>query len=111
MTELPEIAQPAQGAEQPRVIALMQADARLVENVKHTGQTGADLGGEPDALRFAAGKRAAFAIESEIAEADFDEKSQPRLNLAHDFRDNLSLLRRQLEIADVIAPRPRSSAR
>ena len=33
-----EIAQPTQRAEQPLVVALMQADARLVEHVENAGQ-------------------------------------------------------------------------
>jgi hypothetical protein len=36
------------------VVALMQTDARLIENIKDSSQAGADLGGEPDPLRFAA---------------------------------------------------------
>ncbi len=89
---IPEIAQPAQGADEPRVVALMQPDARLVEHIEHAGQAGADLRREPDALRFAAGKRAALAIEREIIEPDFEEKFEPRRNLVHDFGDNRPLL-------------------
>ncbi len=80
---IPEIAQPAKRVEEPRVVALMQADARFIEHVKNTGQTRADLRREPDALRFAAGKRAALAIQREIIEPDLDEKLQPRIDLAH----------------------------
>ena len=87
---IPEIAQPAQRAEQPRVVALMQADARFVQHVKNAGQPGTDLRRQPDSLRFAAGKRAALAIEREIAEADLDEKLQARLNLANHFGDDRS---------------------
>jgi hypothetical protein len=41
------------------VVALVQADRRLVEHVEHADQAGADLGGQPDALRLAAGQRGA----------------------------------------------------
>ncbi len=51
-----EVAQPAQRLEQPRVVALVQADRRLVEHVEHAGEAGADLRGEPDALALAAGQ-------------------------------------------------------
>ena len=60
---IPEIAEPAKRCEQPRVVALMQPDAWFVENIKNTGQSGTDLRCEPNPLRFAAGKRAALAIE------------------------------------------------
>ena len=49
-----EVAQALQGFEQPRVVALVQADRRLVEHVEHAGQAGADLRGEADALALAA---------------------------------------------------------
>src|SRR3546814_13017033 len=38
-----EIAQPEQRLQQALVVALVQADARLVEHVHHADQTGADL--------------------------------------------------------------------
>ena len=53
-----EIAQPPQGFEQLGIVALMQADRRLVEHIEHAGETGADLRGEPDALALAARERA-----------------------------------------------------
>ena len=71
---IPEIAQPAQRADEPVVVALMQADARLIEHVEDAGEPGADLRREPNALRFAAGERAALAIEREIAEPDLEEE-------------------------------------
>ena len=52
-----QVAEPAQRAEQPLVVALVQPDARLVQDVEHADQPGADLGGEPDALGLAAGER------------------------------------------------------
>jgi len=52
-----------QRIEQAIVVALMQADRRLVENVHHADQAGADLTGETNALRFAAGQRFCAAIK------------------------------------------------
>ena len=49
-----QITQPLEGGQQAVVIALMQADARFIEHVEHPGQTGADLRGQTNALRFAA---------------------------------------------------------
>ena len=95
-----QVAQPAQSGEEARVIALVQADARLVENVEHAGQAGADLRGEPDALRLAARKRAAFAIEREIPEADFEEELQARFDFAQDLAHDLALLFGQNDSTD-----------
>ena len=62
----------------------MQADARLVENIKHADQARADLGRQPNALRFAAAQRAALAIEREITQADIFQKPEPRANFLDD---------------------------
>ena len=41
-------------AQQAVVVALVQADARLVQDVEHAHQARADLRGQADALRLAA---------------------------------------------------------
>ena len=79
----------------------MQSDAWFIEDVKNTRETRADLGRQSNALRFAARKRAAFAIERQITESDLDEKLQARLNFPNDFGHDSSLLRGQIQIVDV----------
>ncbi len=80
-----EIAQIDQRVEQPLVVALMQTDRGLIENVHDADQSRADLAREPDALRLAAGQRIGAAIQGEIAEAHVAQKSQP----IADFLDDL----------------------
>ncbi|OPY59890.1 MAG: hypothetical protein A4E57_04636 [Syntrophorhabdaceae bacterium PtaU1.Bin034] len=41
-----------QSGKKPFVVPLVKADARLIEHVEHPGKTRADLGREPDPLRF-----------------------------------------------------------
>ena len=82
----------------------MQADARLVEHVKNAGQARADLGREPDALRLAAGKRAALAVEREIIEPDFDEE------IAAATRSRAPPRRRSLRCCSVSSSRPMNRA-
>src|SRR5690606_2371052 len=53
-----EITQALQRSEQTLVVALVQADGRFIEHVKHAGKAGADLGSETDALAFSAGQSA-----------------------------------------------------
>ena len=72
-----EVAQPPQRFEQPRVVALVQADRGLVQHVEHAGEARADLRGEADALALAAGEGAGAAGEREIVEADVDQELQP----------------------------------
>ena len=65
-----EVAQLFERGEQARVVALVQTDRRLVEDVEHADQSRSDLRREPDALRLAAGERFRRATEREIVEAD-----------------------------------------
>ena len=88
-----EIAQPPQRVEQPRIVALMQADRGLVEHVEHAGQARADLRGEPDALALAARQRAGGARQRQIVEADVDEERQALANLLQNAAGDLVALR------------------
>ncbi len=49
-----QVTQKGQGFQQAIVVALMQADRRLVENIHHADQPGADLAGQANSLRLAA---------------------------------------------------------
>jgi hypothetical protein len=59
-----DVAQVPQRIQQPGIVALMQADRRLVEHVEHAGQAGADLRRQTDALALAAGQRAGIARQA-----------------------------------------------
>ena len=75
-----KVAQSLERGEQLVVVALVQADGRLVEDIEHAHQARADLRRETDALRLAAGERCARARERQVfqthraqeAEAVFD---------------------------------------
>ena len=79
-----EIAQLAERREQPAVVALVQADRRLVEHVQHAGQLRSDLRREPDALALAARERRRASAERQVADAHIGEEPQPLADLAHD---------------------------
>ena len=49
-----QIPQPLQGPQQAVVVAMVQADRGLIQHVEHSAQPRADLGGQADALPFAA---------------------------------------------------------
>ena len=51
-----EVAQAQQRVDEAPVVALVQADAGLVEDVEHADQRRADLRGQADALRLAAAR-------------------------------------------------------
>jgi hypothetical protein len=79
-----EIAQALEGDEQAIIVALVEADRGLVEDVEDAGQAGADLAGEADALALAAGQGAGGAVEVEIIEADIVEEAEPLVDLLED---------------------------
>ena len=51
-----EVAEMMQRGDQTLVVTLMQPDGRLIEHVHHADQTRADLRGQTNALRLAAGQ-------------------------------------------------------
>ena len=66
---------------------------RLVEDVEHAHEPGADLRREPDALRLAAGERRRAALEREVVEPHVDQEAQPLDDLLDDApRDGLVAL-------------------
>ena len=69
-----EIAQRFKCAEQAAIVARVEADRRLIENVENAAKARADLRGEADALRFASRECGRGAIESEIGQADVEKK-------------------------------------
>ena len=100
-----EVAQALEGLEQARIVALVQADRRLVEDVQHPGQSRADLRGEADALALAARQRAGCARQGEVLQADIDQEAQPALQLAQDAPGDLALLGGQ-RLLEPEAPMP-----
>ena len=107
-----EVAEPDQRLDQPVVVALVQADGRLVEDVQHADQTGADLGGQPDPLRLAAGQRAGRPVEREVVETDVEQEPQPLVDLLDHALGDLALARGQVEVVgEERAPPRRSAAR
>ena len=77
-----EVAQVFERVDQALVVALMQADGRLVEYVEDAAKARTDLRGEADALALAAGESRCRSIEREVAEADGVEKFEALDDLA-----------------------------
>ena len=88
------VAQVLQRGQQPAVVALVQADRRLVEHVEHAGQAAADLAGQADALALAAGERAGVAGQRQVVEPDVDQEPEPLADLLQDRAGDLVPLRR-----------------
>src|SRR5690606_18156287 len=86
-----EIAQALERFEQHVVVALVQADAGLVEHVEHAAEPAADLAGEADALALPAGEGAAGAVEVEVVEPDIVEEAEPLVDFLEDGLGDLVL--------------------
>ena len=80
-----DIAQALEGGQQALVVAVVQADRGFVEDVEHADQSRADLRGEADALRFAAGEGVGAAVEGEIAQAHVAHQVQAAADLLEGF--------------------------
>ena len=93
-----QVAQPFEGLDEAVVVALMQADGGLVENVEHAAQAGADLRGQADALAFAAGERGGIAVEREVVEADGAEEFEALDDFAADALGDQRLARGEAEV-------------
>ena len=92
-----EVAQALQRRDQALVVALVQADRRLVEDVEHADQRRADLGGQPDPLRLAARQRRRRAVHRQVAEPDVVQEAQPLVDLAQDQPRDRAVLLGELE--------------
>src|SRR5688572_17339406 len=98
-----EIAKMMERAEKRAIVALMQADGRLIEDVEHARKIGANLRRQPDALSFATGQRGRAAAEREISDADVVEKPQPVLDFLEHAPGNQVLALAQVEtVEDVV---------
>ena len=95
-----EIAQVDQRVEQALIVALMQSDGGLIEDVHHADETRADLAREANALRLAAGKGVGAAIEREIAETHVREESEPVADFLDDLDRDLAAPSRQPQLRE-----------
>ena len=62
-----EVAQSEQSIDQAPIVALVQPDGRLVENVEDAGERASNLGCQTNPLRLATGESVRGAVQSEIA--------------------------------------------
>ena len=98
-----QVAQVGEGAQQAFVVALVQADGRLVQDIHHADQARADLAGQADALRLAAGQGVGAAIQSQVVEADIDQELQALADFLEDLVGDLAAAASQSQAAKVVA--------
>ena len=76
------ILQVAQRIDQPLVVARMQADRGFVQHIADADQSGADAGGQPHALQFAATQRVGRPVERQVVDTDMVEEVESSRDLA-----------------------------
>ena len=78
--------------QEPGVVARVEADGRLVEDVEDARQAAADLAGQPDALALAAREGGRPAGEAEVVEADVVEELEAVADLADEVAGDVLLV-------------------
>jgi len=97
-----QVAQAAQRGDQAVVVALVQADAGLVQHVHHAREAGADLRGQADALGLATRQRVRAAVQAQVVQAHIVEEAQPRGDLADDLVADVGLVALELQALEVV---------
>ena len=87
-----KVAQLFKRVDKPLVVALVQANAWLVKDVKHVDKLRTNLCGQPDSLAFTARERARLAVERKIIKPHFKQKIDAALQFFYYFVRYLLLL-------------------
>ena len=106
-----QVAQALQGGDQALVVALVQPDRGLVEDVQHAHQRRADLGGQPDPLRLTAREGRRGALQRQVAHAHVVQEAQPLVDLAQDQPRDRALGVGQLQLVEPLDRAPRAHRR
>ncbi|MDT4830208.1 hypothetical protein FQZ97_636620 [compost metagenome] len=96
-----QVAQVLQRGDEAVVVALVQADAGLVEHVHHAGQAAADLARQADALGLATAERVGAAVQAQVVQAHIVEEFQPLADLVDHARGDVALGARQLQAREI----------
>ena len=94
-----EVAQLLERRQEPAVVALVQADRGLIEDVHDAGKPGSDLAGKANALRFPARERFGAAIERQVVEAYVAEEAQTLHHALDDPGRHFTAPAREVELA------------
>src|SRR6185312_5891265 len=95
-----EVAQLLQRREQAAVVALVQPDRGLIQDVHDTGEPRAHLAGEADALRFTARERLGAAVEGQVVEPHVGEEGEPLDHALDDLGGDLAAPAGEVERAE-----------
>ena len=97
--------QVAERGDQPIVVARMQADRRLIEQVQHADQPRADAGRQSHPLPLAAAERVGRPVEREVLGADAEQELQPADDLGQNRLGDLLLVGAEFQSAEKVGRR------
>ena len=95
-----QVPQALKGGNELAIVALMQADRRLVKDVEDTDEAGADLRGQADTLRLATRKSARTARQRQVGEPNVNEKRETSLDLGEDRRGDRACALLELDVRE-----------
>ncbi len=95
-----QIAQRLERGQEAVVVALMETDRGLVEDVEHADERAADLRREPDALGLPARERGRAAREVEVAQSHVGQETEPRAHFFQNLVRDQFLARGSVELAE-----------
>ena len=98
------VAQLLERGDEFAVVPLVQADAGFVQDVEDVHEFGANLGGQADALAFAAGEGPRGPVQREVIQAHIQHKAHPVVEFLEDIAGNAALAVVQL-LREAFQPR------
>ena len=94
-----EVAQPLERRQQAVIVTLVQSDARFIQDIENTGESGTDLCGQTDPLRLASRKGHRRPIQAEIVQTHIQQEPQTHADLSQHEVTDLNLTGRQQWLA------------
>ena len=88
VTDIPQL---LQRMNKPLIIPLMQANTRLIKNIKYIYQLRTDLGSQTDTLALTAGKGYRTTVKSKVIQSHIQQKFQTGADFFQYFDSNLFL--------------------
>ncbi len=92
-----DVSEPLEGFDQLGVVALVEADGGLIQDIEHADEPRTDLAGQSNTLRLATGQRCRRSPEAEVVEPHIEEEAQSAVDLLDDTLGDEQLPLGQLE--------------
>ena len=95
-----QVSQTLKRADESVVVALVEADRRLVQDVHDPDQARADLGGQTDTLGLTSGQGCGSTRHGQVVQTHVAQEAQPRFDFLEDFPSDLSQGTLQVQSVD-----------